>query len=471
MERFEREINIISLFKNVLKKWRRILVIALAFSALLSLYKLSTIIKRTKPSVLVEEVNDENYINIEEEQKKIESVIYNKNLYFENSIISKMDPTRVATAIVTISITTDDMKKDSNDLGLMSQNLDSGELGSEIAMGTSVRDANRILNFYLRNFEYGMEWGSLTEELDTEAPYLNELISILTVHEELVTADLRIHYLDEAGALKMANQVQKVLQDIHAEAVEIYGPHILEFTNQLVETQAESRYSTWTNDRLVEINNLSTQSNNFANNMKAFSKNEQPVNASKKEIVKDTVKYAVLGFAAGFLISAFVYACLMILRGQVLSAREFNEQFGLTKIAAIPEEHNSLRGIDARIEGIGENYYSSTDIKESWRIANENILYKIGEGKTITVVSDMDSSELESVVNSLNEAKKSDDKQLEYCALVGLNERLSALSKLEESDGVVVVAKTMHSSYNRINELMEVIKSYNKEVIGSIVIG
>ena len=67
----------------------------------------------------------------------------------ENTILSSLNPTEVACATITISVTTDAMKN--NNIIYVGGNA--LEPTNEIA----TRDANRILNFYLRHFENGKQ--------------------------------------------------------------------------------------------------------------------------------------------------------------------------------------------------------------------------------------------------------------------------------------------------------------------------
>ena len=472
MNKKEKVINIMSMFKQILKKWRIMLIFALIVAVIVVAYK--AVSSKEKAAGTAEPQNDKKYINYEDELNSIDTAIYNKNVYLENSILAKIDPTKVATAIVTINVTTADMKNSDEQAEVILEESTDYQNSNAFLMNPELRNANRILNYYLNLFNYGMDWGVVPEKLQTEPRYLNELVSVASLNEELVTADLRIIYINEEGAETLINRVQEVLSASFEEATDIYGTHTLEFSNQLIKTQAETRFFTWMNDRLVELNNLSTQRNNFTTNMKSFASSEidsSPAAVSNGSIIKNSVKFGIIGLIVGTLIYIFLYAIWLILSNKVLSARDLNEQYNFNKLAVIPDGAK-CKGIDAIIKKIDHDYYNSDDPAVSWLVANENICNAGNIGNTVAIIGDLQREELAKVKESLENAlkKNKNERKIVYRYLPKLNENPKALEELEKCDEVVLVAKVMKSNYNRVQSLIETTRTYNKKIMGTIIL-
>ena len=464
-------INVMTLFRHILKKWKVIVTLSIVFSMITVTYKYVAVKKSLDT---FQDESDGEYINYNSELENINAAIYQKNEYLENSIFAKMDSTKVASGIVKLSISTDAMENPT----IIEEGVGDNNSAIEYsyrAMSPELRKANRILEFYLTSFLYGMDWGTLPEELHTQPLYLNELVSVPNQKEELVSADLRVVYIDEPGAEKMIEQVQNYLLSLHDDAEQAFGSHSLLFTNQLVKTQAEPRFFTWINDRLVELNNLSTQKANFTNNMKAFVAPEMPSPDIRKDTILNTlVKNAIIGFILGGILSTIIYVIWLIASNRVLSGRDMNEQYKLNKIAMIPIAGNKQKTrINSNRYLLDGLYYSNSDAEVAWHIADENIINMCNNNSKIALVSDLGDDLLNNAKKLLDNAMESSkkNKTIDYRVIPDLNTNPESLSILEECDAVVLLAKVMDSNHNRINDLLETVRTYKKEIIGSIVLG
>ena len=465
MKKDERIVSLIGLLKAILLKWRQVLLFSIVIAAVTAAF---IIVKEYSSDSKYTVENETNQINYENEINTIENVINKKNEYIENSIIARMDSTNVATSIVTLSITTKEI--DSLGFGMsLGYNSEETDASNLMGMTPALRKANRILNYYLRHFSNGMDWDAMAKKYETEPRFLNELVFVNNYNEELVTADLNVVYLDEKGALELLEYVQKQLISYSSEAKEIFGEHTVQFTNQLVRTQPETRYFSWMNDRLVELNNLATQKNNFKNNMQNHAIQEVANSSiNGKALLKISLKYGILGFIVALLISIITISLQLIFTNTVLSGKEFNSQYQFNKIGIITEEEKlKTKKFDKAILKIDQD---ETSPEVSWKIAANVIKNMCDKESCIALIGDLDRDEMEIVKRNLEKDFDESEKCIDYELLLNLNSSLKSVRQLERCDAIVVVARARKSRYTAVNSMIETICAYNKRIIGSIVL-
>ena len=430
---------------------------------------------------ILEEVNEqidevlsvESTFKLMNELQRVENQLAAQHNYLDNSFIARFNPMAVAKAVATISITTPQMQEGSAFRAVITDSK-TGDAGT-LDLGMDLLAADRILNFYLRRMQYGMDWGTLTEEYATDPRYFNELVSVVNTYQDYAMADIRVVFGDEEGAGKLMDRMMEYLASMHDEAAEVYGEHEIVFSNRSVSTNSlDKSYFTWTNDRLEEINKLTSQRDSLIKKIRTVAKQvtqeETAEFIGRSVMLKACVIYGAAGFIAGLVLFAIFCAIGLILSGKVLSGRELNRQYGLNKLAAVPAAPKK-NPLDKAAGAIDSRYYSSAVSEVSWRIADENIR-KAADGRTrIALVSDLNAGTVEQVRKSLEKAAADAKRSgITYLPLASLNDDPAALSALDSCDAVVLVAKTMTSRYTSLADLFGTVAAYGKELLGSIVV-
>ena len=431
---------------------------------------------------ILEEVNEqidgilsvESNYKLMNELQRVENQLAAQHSYLDNSFVARFNPMAVAKSVCTISVTTPEMLEGAP--YSIQANGPSGGNAEVVTLGRDQLNAVRILNYYLRTMQYGMDWGTLTEEYSTDPRYFNELVSVVNTYQDYAMADIRVVFGDEEGAEKLMGRMIEYLSSCHDDAEAAYGEHEVSFSNRVVSTNSlDKNYYTWTSDRLDEINKLTTQRDNLIKKIRTVAKQvvqvEEELYIGRSVMLKQCILYAAAGFIAGLILFAILCAIWLVLTGKVLSGRELNRQYGLKKLAAVPGNAGGKKLFDKAAAAIDSSYYSNSDSKVSWRIADENIRKAIGGQGRIALVTDLNAGLVDQVRKSLeNAAAEAGRTGITYTALAALNDDPAALKTLDGCDAAVLVARTMTSKYSSLGDLFGTVHAYGKEMIGSVVV-
>ena len=490
METKGRMINDTALIRQIFRKWRRMvlvgLLVGLAAGGLQAKKLLPEIRRSTKKTETPAGQIDQEGISAE--RALITEQLRRKNLYFQKSVKARIDPTAEGRAMMVFSVTTpeiqagmDQLQEKAEDVlkeGSETSEGEEGEENIEITAMDSLR-AIKIFKSYRKKIISGFEWGDLPKEMNTEPQFLNELIGLNQESEGSITATITAMYIDKEGAKKILEQVARELKELYPTVAAVYGKHYLLIDTIEAGTIVDGGMYSWHKDRLAEINNLASELEKFdLASPGLITSYPQPVRMRKRVFLMNCIKMGAVGFVGGMILYAVLRALLLILSGKVLSARELNNQYRINKIAAIPEGRE-LKGIDALVNKPDSDYYSNPDVDVSYRIANENVrnaiasnsivngLHATGEKTQIALVGDLTAEEMHTVFKKLLANEPSP--QVEYVSVPNLNSDPEALKKLEESDAAVLVAEPVRSKYRKLSDILGTVRSYDKELLGSIV--
>ena len=86
----------------------------------------------------------------------------------------------------------------------------------------------------------------------------------------------------------------------------------------------------------------------------------------------------------------------------------------------------------------------------------------------MALIGDLPEEDIQSVHKKLLTSEP--DKNVEFIVASALNTDPEMLKRLEESDAVSLVAEPIRSNYRTIRDLLKTVTSYDKEILGSIVI-
>ena len=472
MESRERYISVSGLLRRLLAKWRVMLLTGILFALLAAGYKVSKTMKSSSEKAGLTEEQQLLVDSYNAELDAVEENLLRKNRYLEQSILVRINPAAAGRATVNLSVRTEEMDRE-GESGAVSAGSIMGAPGTSPNLSTlhtvspGYRRAVQILAEYVNRAVWGTDWTGLEEELGTQGTYLNELISVDGEDDSIASVRLKVLYPDKEGAGRILSYVLQQLEEDYAEVEAIYGEHELVKGSQVVSTAVEKPLNTWMKDRLQEINDLSTQRDNFKKYMGTSQLlTEETGGVSMRSLIKPGIKYGIVGFAGGLILFVLIYALRLILSDLVLTGREVNRQYNLKKLAVVPAKET--RGADALVEKIDGNYMSSHERNVSIRIAAENIRKAAGESGDfckVALIGEPAKDILEDLLSALGT-----ESGIELVTLSGLNRDPEALKKLDQCDGVVLVIRSMKTKYTDISDAIGTIEAYKKQILGSIVI-
>lgn len=467
----ERIVSITGLIKSVLLKWRQILIFGIILALLAGAYRFMTLLPLVSMPEEITDEDDTKSANFDLEYSLIQENLVRKNRYIEDSIKVKINPASEGRALAGISITTPELEEEERE-GSTDTIISEDESGIGVSTIAS-RKAVRILRYYENVINSGIQdWSDLEEEFNTSSPYLNELLSIDLENVESISVRIVAIYYNPEGAEKILKRVLEVLQSRESEATELFGKHSLMIDYVHSGTVVDKGLNTWMKDRVQEINDLTTQRDNFIKN----SGGALEVSASQKVVekqkaIKSALKYAVFGFVLGIVLISLAYAIYLVTCSAVLSARELNNQYGLYKLAFIPKEKK--RGwLDQIIRKIDGSYLSSDETRDAFRIAHANITNIVDCNQrqpTVALVGDVKKEKLEWVKTQMDQVQEGPERCV-FVSAANLCNDPEAVRALGKSDYSVLIAEESVSRYKLLGEVLDIVNSQNKGVLGSIIL-
>ena len=446
MDTGERIVDVRALLSLLLAGWRGLLVCGLVFSVLGAGFQGLRLLPRLRSSqqASVQEAAGEPLET--DPVSLVEENLRRKQEYLNKSVLVKIDPGSEGRAYIYFDVFTEEMGRsqaEEEPIVVISEEQEGSE-GTEVANASYMRAA-KILNYYIRQLIYSTDYSALSEEMGVEVPYLMELVSVTVSDPATETGCIRTIYTDVEGARKLAEYLYARLEALQPEAEKEYGEHSLKISGIQAATVTDRAYNTFLKDRLQEINDLSTQRDNYYKNMGTNSGRQTAASGLRiRGLLKSCLKYAAAGFIGGVFLFALMKALYLIASGTVLSGGELSRQFGLEKLG-------ELTG--------GETAY---------RIADMKIKNSAGAVSSVAVTGDIPESRLKEICSGLQSAEEGS--AVTYTALTDIGSRPDMLKALSECGAVVVAVQPAKSKYRKIGELLETAHSYGKKTVGSIVV-
>ncbi|MEE8885779.1 MAG: hypothetical protein SOI56_04300 [Eubacteriales bacterium] len=494
----DKTISVRLLIQCVLRKWRQMLILCLViagfaggFTAYRELHSAGSQPGDGQPSgeaavasssagSVPEEGTEESEYSEQSEADFQESVeIFRKQAEYDsvlvnNSILMKIDPNAEGRASVDLIIDTPELdaeKQDGEDQSLQSSSVSSD--GVTTGVSDAEVQAMDIRNAYDQFVSYGLDWSDVAEEYDTEAVYLQELVSVKESDGASIGIHVTVIYPDEEGASDLLDEVIAQVEAYHDEAAATYGDHEIVVQNRIDTVVSDPDITSVANDRLDELETLINTTNTLNTEIDTLGISDSGADhtdvqtVSMTDVAKKSVGAALAGFAAGIVIWILVGICWLLISGKVFSASELNRQYGLTKVAVIPSlDPRKRKGLDRFFWRDSEHYYSNTDRDVCFQVADENLSELTEKGMKIALVGDVDQPEMDEIAGKLAETGEG----REITAAGDVLTSPEALKALKEADGILIAARTGRSHYRMVDRILETVGAYKKDVIGSVII-
>ena len=299
---------------------------------------------------------------------------------------------------------------------------------------------------------------------------LRELITVTDSNKNDYMVTLKVIYPTEEGARQILDALIPQLEDLHAEADSIYGPHSFTITNVTSGVVVDTNQIKWANSRVTEINALANARKSLDKNIADGSSSSGAAEISKKDVLKATAKKAVTGLAAGLIGAAVLIALWLLVTGKVLSARELNRQYGLYRIACVPvRKYSALKGIDKLVAGIDAQYYNHTKRDTCMQVADANMQGLMRGSAQIALISDLPLEYVKKVAGELNKAGKTNNTGMRYFAVSGAEQTADTVQVIDRCDAAVLVARAGSSTYKGVADVLDMADLLDRKAAGSIV--
>ena len=473
MNRRERIIDIKALLRCTLEKWRILLIAGLICAAIMGGLEGYAQYKAYRKGLEAEAAEAEEASASagsqasaslkDQELKMISDRLEEKNRYYSESILGKIDPANegLATADLIISA------RPSAAAAAPAEESD-----SEYNYIRS-REFN-ILSYYTNAAQYRSDLTQAAAELGTEAQLLRELITVTDSNKSDSMITIKVIYPTQEGAKVILDAILAQVSDLRDEAQEIYGAHTFRITNEVSATVVDTTMYKWSNNRAAEITALINSRKTLDKNLASGATTEKKVaKFSRKSAVKAAVKRGAAGLIAGVFGALAIIALYLILAGTVLSGRELNRQYSLRRIACIPSrKYGSLKGLDKLVASIDASYYNHPNRATCIQVANANLEALVGKKvreAQIAMVSDLPDEYLEKAAAEFTKAARASGNRICYYAVPCSTQTPEGIEAIRSCDAAVLVAKAGRSTYKGVGDVLDTSETLGRDVAGSVV--
>ena len=520
MNRRERIIDIKALVKCTLEKWRLLLLAGLICGAILggregySQYKAYQKGLEAEAAEAAEAASSQATVSQKEQElNMISDRLEEKNRYYTESILGRIDPANegYASADVIISARPSEVAKmeaaapSANAEGAAAPGGQTEETGTAQDADTNAETAENaaaepetdeaqdgssesesdaayirskefnILSFYSNSALYNSDLTEAAAALGTQARLLRELITVTDSNKSDSMITIKVIYPTQEGAKVILDSLLEQIAGLYDEAQKTYGAHTFLIANRVSATVVDTSMYKWSNNRAAEItaliNSRKTLDKNLASGTTTAKK---VVKVSKRDALKAAVTRGATGLAAGIAGAMILTMLYLILAGIVLSGRELNRQYSLRRIACIPgRKYGSLKGPDKWVASIDAEYYNHPNRATCVQVANANLESILGtkiRETQVAMVGDLSDEYLEKTAAEFTKTAKASGSRLRYYAIPCDTQTPEGIEAIRNCDAAVLVAKAGRSTYKGVGDVLDMAELLGKDVAGSIVL-
>ena len=480
------EIDLRDLLYYILRQWRRIFVCALVFCVLLGGFKLVKGFSMLKSTDTVE--NQKSYQSeldeytitksrLEDQIEELTQSIQDKGEYHEQSILMNLNPDAAYKSTLTYIVNAtkdDDLVENSKELHpVINRRMNSalGAYASLIQNGSILSDVQKKLATNLSK-KY------LAELVYVQTDYQAKLLHVTVVGEtkEQVQA---ITDVIEDGLQNASKHITTPVSNYHPELLSSYigndaGTNIPigtipeEGTNgndAIYQTSIEALQKNY----MTSVADMQDQLSTCKDQLNKLEEPVAPAGISRNSVLKEGVKYAIIGVVAGVFLIALFYAMRYLLSAKLMSGEYLYDNYGIMILADYhpPIKEHLIDKLIDQMKGISDEKRS---FEEVYTLGAANILAQLSVAKTakVLLIGNVAANDFYSAVNVLSEKLLVDG--IEVVAAGNVNESASAVQKLKDADQVVLIEQCGVSRQQDIQKELQMLRKLGKEIIGAIVL-
>lgn len=484
----ESEISLLDLLYHILRRWRSILLISALFCVLLGGFKLVKGISTLGSADLKEKQKNyesqlEGYTiskeHLENQIQELTDSIQDKEDYYDHSILMKLDPKKSYKGTVTFVVT---------DVG----EVPSAEANRDLSFAID-RKLNSVLGSYIALIQNGTILRDVQNELTSklDQKYLAELIYTQVDYQSKLL-HITVVGADKQQVQSISDAIVQGLQKACVQMNASVAAHRLELLSSFVgndadayipigmipeagantidasyQTSIEELQKNYTNS-ITDMQNQLLECNK---QMSELEGPEPPVGASRTSVLKEGIKYGIIGFIAGAFVLAFVYALQYLLCGKLMDSDELNDRYGILLLGDYHAPlHAHQNGIDRwidRMNGITEDKRS---VESVYALSAANIVAQVGAEKNLKILllGNAQSGDFDAAATVLSEKLRSSG--VDVIAAGNVNENASAVEKLQQAEQVVLIEQRGASRQQDIQKELRTLRKLDKKIVGAIVL-
>lgn len=453
---YEQEIDLRDLMFAVFRKWRLIVLFALIFSVFLGGYKCVKELINQNNEEYVAELKEQyatDQTKYEQSKKGYESdiesfnaSITNQEEYKEKSILLKVDPYNKGTASVDVFVKMSEIPDNSG------------------VTVTSVDFADGVIKAYASAIQQGGFLEDISREMGIELIYLKELITVTTDYDSNML-NVSVAYTDKEGAGKILDEILKNLKTMYPDIQEHLGQHNLSVMNQNVGVMTDQTLADYQKLKVEDLTATNKKLEDTEKALKGLEEPAKPVVLSRMSIVKEGVKYGILGCFIGAFLVAFCVCIVYVMNGKINTDEDLKNRFALKHMGSFAQTRikRALSGIDIWLDRLeGREIISDEMVVD---IISANILGMINKGESVFLTGMVEEARLTNLTDKLQQRLS----EVTVGFGTDILHNAVSLKNLQQYDTVILVESRRQTKLRKIEKEIELVRNMKKEILGYIV--
>lgn len=448
----EVEIDLFELFFSVCRKIPFILMTAVVLMMVGGIFGYTKVKKEiSKPDYKKKEIEEynENLYKYNQDKAKLEREIDNLNRdianqeeYLENSIYLNMDSHNIQEARADIYVDTGYQIMPE----LHYQSPD--RTAAVLTMYNSYLTSNRIIR-------------KIADELHVETRYVSEIVTTEMSQNCMLT--IKVRHSNDVESAKILGMLLDEISNVQLTIAEKVTPHTVTVmsrsSSSYVDTGLQNRQKEEEN-RLVGYKDSLEEKTHALESLKAPSAVSKDGKAAMK---KEVAKFSIIGFIGGVALAGMLAACLFIFGGKANSQENISQTTGSRILGVLAGENRRKKSPWGVILDMLEHRKIGPDTEYDYEVI-ASLLANYVHSDKVVLVGDMNPAEIKEISDKLSEKLK----DCELIAGANLFTDSKTISKVLESDDVILVCSLADTKLNYIKHVISRVKDMNKNYIGCI---
>lgn len=453
---YEQEIDLKDLMFALFRKWRLVVLFAFIFAVLLGGNKCVKELMHQHDEEFVAELKEQyktDQMKYEQSKKTYErdiesfnASLTNQEEYKEKSILLKADPYNKGTASVDVFVK-------------MSEAPESAGITV-----TPVDFADSVVKAYASAIQQGGFLEEISREMGVDLIYTKELVTVTTDYDSNML-NVSVTYTDKEGAGKILDVILKNLRSMYPDIQEHLGQHNLSIMNQDIGVITDQTLAEYQKQK---VEDLAATNKNLEDTEKALKELEEPakpVVLSKMSIVKEGVKYGILGCFVGAFLVAFCVCFVFVMNGNINTDEDLRNRFGLKHLGGFAQTRvkKAFSRVDMWLDRLeGREVVSDNSVVD---IISANIIGMLNKGESVFLTGMVEETRLADLAEKIQQRLS----ELKLGFGTDILRNAVSLQNLQKYNTVILVESRRQTKIREIEKEIEIVRNMKKEVLGYIV--
>ena len=464
-----REVSLPRLLLLTLRHWRSMFLFGLLLAVLLAGMK----VLREYKNRGVSNVAHEEYLTAMEIYnssveaysgaiEKFQTKIDNKQKYFNESLLMQVDPHNECVSTVTMVVRTPGLEK-----------ADTSASESGQTQNPSIVNASNVVHAYTEFITSGISYDEIAAEAGVPEQSVRELVLVSSDQYHFSSVfKVQVRSMDIDFSKKIMDHILEEIGKNQNAFRNILGEYELELVTRSEETTVDTALLQQQTELQNSIATLQKNLQTSQTSLKELIKPTEATGASTGTILKNGIKYGIVGMAGGIFLMILFWAVRILLSGKILTDDEINVGYGIRNLMTFPSGTGRKKKgffLDRLVEKIvSDAPEMSAGSAFDVLTARIEALTDSEEPSTVLLVSSLGENRLDYLVRTLNNHAGNSGGNVNFEAASNLGTNASAIRALRKAGACVVVEKVGESAYRTAAEEVELLLASGKEILGTV---